>query len=764
MADFSKWIVPPHWLNNERPESFASWKSLLLEEANEAQQKREHTEAQIMKWEKVRSQWTVFLERYPLRMQQELEEQRLREQGAIAKLSRELDRTEYELEVNRETQDTRKKTMEHLSASILRLGQSLQAARRYEIIAGEVAKLDQEMEKTKATRALLQEKQIRLEGELKRVEADREKVKVSIQETSTQKQLLQQQDVFREIKSYAAEATDESLSTLREIRRTLHLRRNQISVARTLLEQQVQEYEARAQEYDQKMTMLKQEHAGIIEDMLVPIEPEKKKSVLWQDKVTAEERLQRLNVEFKQIEQTFTREEGALEHMRKQYEERFGVSKPEAFHEPLSSVQKRLALEKNQLTELEKQLANQVAFITRQLDEMESIMALWNRHMMLHALEDVHLQASDLTMDERSQFAYHRRMYADGCVQELIGNYRDLQAEQDKVKKGRQHLNDFVRSKVKDVKLQQMTLQGIESKGTYSEVVDFQQAMNQRIQMAIHIWEQTLQTHDQELQQFIHHIHTHVKLIVQELREIPKKTRVRTEDGWKDIFSFFIPVWDDREGKERISQHVEWIVQQLERLTKQDTQPGNPKDNNEIRRNLEKWLDTRQLIQVVLSGEVMKVSCRKVGNDQILSKAAYSWEQSNRWSGGEKWSKNMTLFLGLLNYVAEKKQHIQSQMKRHRTVILDNPFGKASSDHVLHPVFFVAEQLGFQIIALTAHVEGKFLQDYFPIVYSCRLRSSANGARQIIEASQRISPAYFQDYEPKALERLGGKLIQGELF
>ena len=71
-------------------------------------------------------------------------------------------------------------------------------------------------------------------------------------------------------------------------------------------------------------------------------------------------------------------------------------------------------------------------------------------------------------------------------------------------------------------------------------------------------------------------------------------------------------------------------------------------------------------------------------------------------------------------------------MKRHRTVIVDNPFGKASSDHVLNPVFYIAEQLGFQMIALTAHVEGKFLRDYFPVIYSCRLRNAAGGEKQIM--------------------------------
>ena len=50
-------------------------------------------------------------------------------------------------------------------------------------------------------------------------------------------------------------------------------------------------------------------------------------------------------------------------------------------------------------------------------------------------------------------------------------------------------------------------------------------------------------------------------------------------------------------------------------------------------------------------------------------------------------------FFGISNYIAEKRASIQQNMKRHRTVIVDNPFGKASSDHVLNPVFYIAEQL-----------------------------------------------------------------------
>jgi uncharacterized protein YPO0396 len=102
-------------------------------------------------------------------------------------------------------------------------------------------------------------------------------------------------------------------------------------------------------------------------------------------------------------------------------------------------------------------------------------------------------------------------------------------------------------------------------------------------------------------------------------------------------------------------------------------------------------------------------------------------------------------------------------MKRHRTVILDNPFGKASSDHVLSPVFFIAEQLGFQIIALTAHAEGKFLKDYFPVVFSCRLRQAVHGSKLVMTKVKEMNQAYFRDHAPNSLERLED-VMQMELF
>lgn len=118
------------------------------------------------------------------------------------------------------------------------------------------------------------------------------------------------------------------------------------------------------------------------------------------------------------------------------------------------------------------------------------------------------------------------------------------------------------------------------------------------------------------------------------------------------------------------------------------------------------------------------------------------------------WSKNMALFLGCLNYLSEKRCHLRRAKYNTRVVIADNPFGKASSDHVLSPVFFIAKQLGFQILALTAHQEGCFIRKYFPVVYSCRFAEMANKKGKVLVPDKEIKTAFFEEHYPESLARL----------
>ncbi len=304
----------------------------------------------------------------------------------------------------------------------------------------------------------------------------------------------------------------------------------------------------------------------------------------------------------------------------------------------------------------------------------------------------------------------------------------------------------YLTTELRDVRLKEMAMDGVENRKSYEDLKSYAKRMEEVIEQGIQFAEHARRTYDQELQIFLDHLFTYVVHVLNELDMIQNKTKIPTEGGLKQIFEFTIPTFEEAAAKEELRKHMDRIIEQL-------AQKSSEWDDEAVKKNLNQWLSVKSLIECILKDQPIKIKCRKVTNDKKITTTPFNWESSNQWSGGEKWSKNMSLFLGILIYMAEKKQFLTGSQKRQRTVILDNPFGKASSKHVLDPVFFIAERLGFQIIALTAHAEGDFIRNYFPVVYSCRLRQSAEVDKKIIVAEKEVHYAYLKENDPQALIR-----------
>ncbi|MGO4532452.1 chromosome segregation ATPase [Paenibacillus sp. 2TAF8] len=759
-----QWVVPTHWQDNEEEAAFQQWKTSLLERAEQTRQERENREEELMKWQHVEQHFKQFLRKYPLSESQALEQQLHASRQQLIRYSQELQQCEQRSRHLEESIDKYRTELSEMQDVIHQLGVWLKEGHSYIILGVDRNKLEKELEPIRQQLYSLQ-KQLRTKKYgLTRIHEEQTAVQHAYHDANTRLQLLRNDHLYRKAQEFAYADSSRSMTELKEEYSVLELQRSGIMKERNHLEME-QSHEREKRSLAQKgMLDLLREHSDLELDtaLSLPVELEKHKQAAWlqieryrDESVHLIEQLQKMKHEIQNIE-------GRITILRQQFSIQFPEKQPVRFDNDLKTVQSRLQQENEKLKQEKKEWQQRRDAVERQIHELDRVLQLWDKHTLVHRLHDERIPSAHLEERRVLDFTYARLELSERAVTGLQSCLQRMEREQGIVHKGKDSFKNFCISRIKDVKLRQMAIQGIELKLLYSEVTEFRETMETRIQKAIHIMEETIQTYDRDLQEFIQRIHTHMKRIVQELKELPKKTRIKSADGWREIFSFSIPEWEEQDGKDRIRSYMEWILSQLE------SSPFNAESvhsqDGDVRKRLEKWLDSRQLLQVVLKGEAMKVSCRKVTNDHQITKASYSWEQSNRWSGGEKWSKNMTLFLGLLNYVAERRQYIKANMKLHRTVILDNPFGKASSDHVLSPVFFIAEQLGFQIIALTAHAEGKFLQDYFPIVYSCRLRSTMDASKQIIEPTKRVQHAYFRDQAPETLERIDAQVNQMELF
>ncbi|MCK9858301.1 chromosome segregation ATPase [Paenibacillus sp. ATY16] len=758
------WVEPAHWTTLHNMDRFKEWKQEIVREAKAAEENRREKESQLEAWRDVQKLAEGFFRDYSLTVVHEREQAYADRLDVLKSLEQKLTAIEQEFQQLDKKKDRLGEAQQLLAQRQQHVEYQLEQGQLYMHLSEKLARIVEDLQ---LVREALNKAERLLNRWNERLEVLKQKQKLQEGHRADfqgKLQLLRADELYQAVQDCLPLLTEESLVQLREERKGIYLQRHHIMKERSELETALGYQRDRQTEASRQMDRLTAEHDGLDTELELPLYVESKLKTALAELRTLEKKVQFVREVWSRKEREFTEQEVKLRLQQEQYAKEFDNERLVLFLEPLSRVRERQANERRQQDEVRKELDRLHHVVERRLNEMRRVMQLWNSYVRVHKLDDPLLKLSDSDVESMQEIAYRLEVGSQDVIRRLEQQRDTIRKEREQVASRRQRFREFCQRQVHDVKLREMAERGVEVKDNYAELQEFEAMMGASILKANQIAELRMQTEDQKLQQFITHMQAHLRQIAQELRELPKRTRVRTDNGNKEIYVFHVPDWEEQEGKERIRSYIEWIISQLEHVKYRDV--DGTEQSAAIRKDLEKWLDAKQLLQKVFQqGAAIRISCRKVNNDQQVTGATYSWEESNRWSGGEKWSKNMTLFLGILNYVAEKRQHIHSQMKRHRAVILDNPFGKASSDHVLSPVFYIAEQLGFQMIALTAHVEGKFLQDYFPIVYSCRLRAAAGGGgKQIVDAQQQVQQAYFRDHAPESMDRIGGERIQMELF
>jgi hypothetical protein len=754
-------IVPNHWTKNKHVAEFQDWKQSMQEQAEKASRVRKEVEARLEKWNRGAEQLSAFLREYPYddyqnrkdslgQLTQELQEY-IAEQR---RLQMSITKYEQQLFIQKERIDSFEK--EHYG-----LERKLEAAIEYLSLEKEHAELKKSQDKLTQQIAAFEQSLRNNKRQILRLLEEKERIEELVSSEQFHYNTLIDDPLYLAVKSSDAKYSCKAINVLKAEREELGFALRKLSSTRREIQLQLEHAQKEITRIQKSREEIVLDYGPLNEEM--PFAPNGKEQIS-----TLREKMKELEILVKEVTDQYDKvrvkklkQEEVVKLAVGQFQQEFQGEELELFADSLSEVQVQLAEEKHGLREKHAFLSREQERFNKELTFIKEAYHELNRFEEAHHFKGPSIVATTLCENAVQNFTYDRLAFVKGVTSELKQGKDNVLKEWSKVERTKERFKAFCKNKITNVKMQKMARDGIDSKRTYKEVIEFQTHMQKRIQTAIKYNEVSIMDHDKQLEQFVTHINSHLRTIAGELEFIPKKTKVKVEDNWKEIYKFTIPEWTEEEGKSRIRKHIEWILDQLE-SERFYNHEGN-EDTGKVRKEIETWIHSKQLLRVVMNNEMMKVTCRKVTNDNQVTTRSYSWEQSNVWSGGEKWSKNMTLFLGILNYVAEKQKHIEANMKRHRAVIMDNPFGKASSDHVLNPVFFIAEQLGFQIIALTAHAEGKFLRDYFPVIYSCRLRKAADSNKQIMTKEKQLHQAYFQDHEPQALNRLG-EVEQMELF
>ena len=127
------------------------------------------------------------------------------------------------------------------------------------------------------------------------------------------------------------------------------------------------------------------------------------------------------------------------------------------------------------------------------------------------------------------------------------------------------------------------------------------------------------------------------------------------------------------------------------------------------------------------------------------------------WSEGQRYAARFAVFVVLMYHLRQKLSPGQDSS----VIIADNPFGGASSGHILEIVMAVAKQTKTQLFCVTAHRQTEIMRE-FNVLYSLVFRRTLSGQERLIPVDETaaavcrtgIEPAWATSPTPRA--DLGG--------
>ncbi|AOV08748.1 hypothetical protein [Sporosarcina ureilytica] len=745
-------ILPLYWKENVHTTSFDTWKESLQIEANRITGERRKVEEKLKIWERAYRSYNKFFDEFPYEVLKETEEYEQKLKDQLQLNERLLQRSEKELDEVDGRITSIEQQISLMKDELNNLERRIADGQRHESEASEVVQLKEGAVSIQLDLERNSRNVRRSEQRQKSYEDERNAMHNRIASINMEMELLRRDPYYSSVKDLPPLFTDKTIELLKENAESISRSLNQISESRSELETKMANARERLNEAKVEIKRIQMDWNDF-EDIDFQDN--------WDTEIDKARHLEKIESEQqKKAAEAFQGQEKKvaiiafqLKELKENFERNHSEVEVTQFTEPLHVVENMLQTAAENLNEQEKVYLIELNRLNHEFQKFERALYELDRFVEAHHFNSASIEEVQLTESDANEFTYNPLSLVHRVTVNMKKANDEVKEEIDRVTNYRHDFNTYVRRNMSDAKMRDNLFQGLEYKRSYKDLVEFQQNIRKKMNSIIRIHEESIRSHDEQLEHFVTHMNEHVRTVVRELNVIPGKTRINFSSGPKRIYNFRITDWEEKEGLARLRAYIGEILEWIEHS--RYINPDGKVNNGKIRTDIEKWFETPQLLRVVLQNGDMKVSCRKVTNDNEATSRSFSWRESNEWSGGEKWSKNMTLFLGLLNYVAEKKKLLNTSMKRNRAVVLDNPFGKASSEHVLSPVFFIAEKLGFQIIALTAHAEGKFLRDYFPVIYSCRLRNTRHSEKMIMTKEKTVNAAYFQDHDPAAFDRIG---------
>ncbi len=246
--------------------------------------------------------------------------------------------------------------------------------------------------------------------------------------------------------------------------------------------------------------------------------------------------------------------------------------------------------------------------------------------------------------------------------------------------------------------------------------------------------------------------------IYHEIPKISENSAVEIDGVRRKVLEIeYDKMTDEAEARKRMDFYIDDSLESITRLIKVN------EDDNKLRREIEKYMATKELLNIVSSLENCRIKAYKVDLNE-KNRGMMVWEDIIvKNSGGEKFIAYFSLLVALISYSRKQIKGYDEFKRREesKVLIMDNPFGPITSGHLLKPMFDIAQKYNTQLICLSDIKQGTVLNS-FDLIYMIKIRQSMM-QEDFIELEPIMQREMKQD-EKLETASLYGKVEQVSLF
>lgn len=181
-------------------------------------------------------------------------------------------------------------------------------------------------------------------------------------------------------------------------------------------------------------------------------------------------------------------------------------------------------------------------------------------------------------------------------------------------------------------------------------------------------------------------------------------------------------------AQQRIQDYIEECILKVQEKTRQESR------DVELRKAVARLMSSRELLNIYLGNAHIPVHVYKIDMNMQNSRMK-SWEDAVREnSGAERFVVFFSMLSALMTYTrARNMESLGADPDNDtRVMIMDNPFGPISSEHLLEPMFEIAKKHRTQLICLT-HLKDNSIMKCFNLIYMLKVRMAAIGTNEYLK-------------------------------